>query len=117
VTATGSWEKAVDLVTTRSYGLAIADLELRSRDGCRLVSTLRRVSPETPIVATTAYPAEEVVAFAKDHVEAFLVKPFRIDELLKVVRAAVDGGVPSHLSGMSRFTPRHQGAPLLAASG
>jgi len=117
VTPTPLWEEAVQLVSTRSYGLAIADLDLRRKDGCRLVTALKRVSPGIPIVAMTAYPAEEIVAFAEKHVEAFLVKPFGMDELLKVVRAALNGGVPSHMNGMSSLAPRQQSAPVLAASG
>jgi DNA-binding response OmpR family regulator len=117
VTATCSWEEARNLVATRSYGLAIADLELARRDGCRLVTTLRRVSPQTPIVAMTAYAAEEVVTFAEEHVQAFLVKPFGIGELVNAVRGALDSDVADRTSGMSSFAPRQQSAPVLAAGG
>jgi DNA-binding response OmpR family regulator len=117
VTATRSWEEARHLVATRSYGLAIADLEVYRRDGCRLVTALRRVSPETPILATTAYPTDEVVAFAEQNVDAFLVKPFSIGELLRAVRGSLDSGVPASTSGISSFTPRPESAPVLAASG
>lgn len=117
VTPTRSWEEALHLVTTRSYDLAIADLALRRRDGCRLVTTLRHVSPETPIVGMTAYPAKETVMFAEEHMEAFLVKPFSIGDLLKVVRRAVDGRVPGHTGGMASLVPRQQSAAMLAAGG
>jgi DNA-binding response OmpR family regulator len=110
-------EEALHLLATRTYDLAIADLELRRRDGCRLVTALRRASPETPIIAMTACPAEEVVGFAERNVDAFLVKPFGIGDLLKAVAGVLDSRVPADTSGMSSFTPRTQSAPVLAVSG
>jgi DNA-binding response OmpR family regulator len=117
VTPTRRWEEAHRLVTSLRYDLAVAELDSRRRDGCRLVTTLRNVSPETPIVATTAYPAEEVVTFAEEHVEALLAKPFGIGELLEVVRSALDGHATSHAGGMASFAPRQQNAQMLAAGG
>ncbi len=115
--AAHTWEEAMRLVATQTYGLAIADLEVRRRDGCRLVTALRRVSPQTPIIAMTACPAEEVVGFAEQNVDAFLVKPFGIGDLLETVGAALGSSVPADTSGMRSFAPRAQSAPVLAASG
>jgi two-component system phosphate regulon response regulator OmpR len=116
-TAARTWEEALHLVATRTYGLAIADLELRRKDGCRLVTALRRVSPETPIIAMTACPAEEVVGFAQRNVDAFLVKPFGIGELLKAVGSVLDSSVPADTSGISSFARYPESAAVLAASG
>jgi DNA-binding NtrC family response regulator len=115
VSPTRRWDEALHLATRRRYDLVIADVELRRRDGCRLVATLRHVSPDTPIVAMTAYPAREVVAFAEEHVQAFLVKPFGIGQLLQAVRTALGGRAPSHSSRMASLAPLQQSVPILAA--
>ena len=86
VTTTPRSEEALGLASSGRFDLAIADLGLRHRDGCHLVRKLRQLSPETPIVATTAYPASEVVSFAEEHAEILLPKPFGIGELLGAVR-------------------------------
>lgn len=90
VTATPRSEEAVDLVCSRSFDLAITDLGLRKRDGCYVVRRLRQMSPKTPIVATTAYPASEIVSFAEEHAEALLPKPFAMGELLAAVHRALE---------------------------
>jgi DNA-binding response OmpR family regulator len=89
VTATPRSDEAFGLATSNSFDLAIADLGLRKRDGCYLVRRLRQARPDTPIVATTAYPAAEIVTFAEKHAEALLPKPFAIGELLTAVRTAL----------------------------
>ncbi|HEM62676.1 MAG TPA: response regulator [Chloroflexi bacterium] len=86
VTTTPRSEEALGLATSGRFDLAIADLGLRHRDGCRLVRKLRQLSPEIPIVATTAYPASEIVSFAEEHAEILLSKPFAIGELVGAVR-------------------------------
>jgi DNA-binding response OmpR family regulator len=116
VTTTRLCEEALNLVSTRSYDLAIADLELRRNDGCRLVTTLGRISPGIPIVAMTAYPASELVAFAEEHVDAFLIKPFGISELLAAVRRALDGRVLRDARGMASMASRESAAMVAASS-
>ena len=72
-------------MSTQRFDLAIADLGLRRSNGHELVRMIREVSPGTAIVAMSAYPAQEVVRFAREHAQAFLEKPFSLAELVDVV--------------------------------
>jgi DNA-binding response OmpR family regulator len=90
VMATPHSEDAVDLACAGTFDLAITDLGLRKKDGCYLVSKLKQVSPEIPIVATTAYPAKDIVAFAEENAQTLLPKPFAMKELLTAVRSALE---------------------------
>jgi len=92
VTTTPCDEEAFGLMSGQRFDLAVADVGLRPSNGCRLVKVIRDVSPETAIVAITAYPAKEVVRFAREHAQAFLEKPFALSEFLTVVRTALGQG-------------------------
>jgi two-component system cell cycle sensor histidine kinase/response regulator CckA len=115
VTVTRKEDEALQLVSNLGYDLAVTDLGIRKRDGCRLVSEIRRVSPGTPIVAMTAYPATEIVAFAQEHAEAFLTKPFGIGELVSAVRRVLDGRAVGRAGSASGLASR-QKTPALAAN-
>lgn len=115
VSTTRQSDEALQLLSNLSYDLVVTDLGVHENDGRRLVSEIRRVSPGTPIVAMTAYPAMEIVAFGEEHADAFLPKPFGIGELLSVVRRVLNGRAVSGAASTSSLRSVG-GAPLLAAN-
>lgn len=92
VAATLCDEEAHGLVSTQHFDLAITDLGLRRSNGCKLVKMIRALSPDTAVVAISAYPAKEVVRFARENAQAFLQKPFALSDLLSVVHEALGDG-------------------------
>jgi DNA-binding NtrC family response regulator len=86
VTATHSEQEAIALARAQHFDLAVVDLGRQRSKGYDLVGVVSATSPETPIVAMSAYPAQEVVRFAREHAQAFLEKPFSLAELVDVVR-------------------------------
>jgi DNA-binding response OmpR family regulator len=116
VTATLRSEEAVGLASSRRFDLAVADLGLRRGDGRHLVRRLRQLSPETPIVATTAYPAAEIVSFAQEHADVLLPKPFGMGELVVAVSDLLQRGfrggrgAESPLSSLEGLSPAMSGA-------
>jgi CheY-like chemotaxis protein len=89
VTTTPCGEEALELFASHRFDLAIADLGLRERDGRNLVCRIKQLSPQTSVVAMSAYPAKEAISFAEGYTEAFLTKPFGMGELLSAVRQAL----------------------------
>jgi DNA-binding response OmpR family regulator len=89
VTTTPCGEEALQLFARHRFDLAIADLGLRRRDGRNLVRRIKQLSPQTSVVAMSAYPERDAISFAEGHTEAFLTKPFGMGELLSAVRQAL----------------------------
>jgi DNA-binding response OmpR family regulator len=89
VTSTRRHEEALKLFSGRSFDLAIADLGLHNGNGRRLVLEIKATNPQTAVVSMAAYPAGEIEAFAEQHTEAFLAKPFDMSELLAAVRSVL----------------------------
>lgn len=86
VTATQSEQEAMVFARTEEFDLAVVDLGRQRSKGYDLAGVISATSPETLIVAMSAFPAQEVVRFAREHAQAFLEKPFSLAELVDVVR-------------------------------
>ena len=91
VTATVSEEEVLRLLSGDDFDLAIADLGLSRWNGQQLVRDIRRMTPDTPVVAMSAYPEKQIIRFAEQHADAFLTKPFCMMELVTAVRGAMKG--------------------------
>jgi two-component system response regulator PilR (NtrC family) len=116
VTTTARHEEALEFFSGGTFDLAIADLGLHNGNGRRLVQEIKEISPETAIVSMAAYPAGEIQGFAEKHTEAFLAKPFGMNELLAAVRSALGRGSVKE-SGPDRGFALRQGLPVAAVSG
>jgi two-component system response regulator HydG len=93
VATTTHGDEAVGLVSTGCFDLAITEIGVHRLDGRDLMMRIKQASPETVLVAMTSYPANEVIRFAQDHADGYLEKPFALEELLRVVRRALQDGV------------------------
>jgi DNA-binding response OmpR family regulator len=88
-------------------GLVILDLGLPDVDGVDVCRRLRAARPELPILVLTARDHElDVVTGLDAGADDYLVKPFRLSELLARVRAQVRRGAADEPAGA--------GAPLQA---
>lgn len=69
----------------------VLDIKLPGMSGLELLARLRSMRLETEVVVLTARGTEEARKRAFSlRAEAFLTKPFRSDDLLRAVRAAID---------------------------
>lgn len=72
------------------FDLFLIDLKMPVRDGISLIEELRRMRPESIIIAMSGYVTEETI---RESLEAgansFLGKPFTPDELLQSIKKAL----------------------------
>jgi len=69
----------------------LSDLRMPQFNGADLIACFRRQYPAIPVVALTAYPDVELaVSLMRQGVTDFLVKPVLQNELLSVVKKAVE---------------------------
>jgi ActR/RegA family two-component response regulator len=73
-----------------SYDTVIADIRMPGNADLELVEQLGDRSPEVPIILVTGYPSMETAVDSVNlDVDAYLVKPFDMDELLGHINTAV----------------------------
>ena len=84
-------EAALGAIARKRFGAVLSDIRMPGRSGIDLVREARRVAPGTPVVVMTGFPTletavESIRAGAFDYIQ----KPFRRDELIQVLRRALD---------------------------
>ena len=68
----------------------LTDVRLPDGDGIEVLRHVKAAAPETAVVVMTAYgTSETAVAARKLGAEAYILKPFDVDELRVVVRDAL----------------------------
>jgi DNA-binding response OmpR family regulator len=106
VTRAGRGRQALGLAT-EDVGLVVLDLGLPDMDGLEVCRRLRTAQPELVILILTARDHElDVVSGLDAGADDYLVKPFRLSELLARVRA--------HLRRTAATTPDAAPEPLHA---
>ena len=87
VAETGRGDDAVKLVLEHKPDLVILDIKMPGMDGVAAAKEIGKTS-EVPILLLTAFSQRELIQEARDvGVAAYLVKPFRKNELLPAITA------------------------------
>ncbi|MFN8091508.1 MAG: sigma-54 dependent transcriptional regulator [Vicinamibacteria bacterium] len=90
VRAAGSRAEAARALAEGDVDLVLTDVRLPDGDGIEVLRHVKAATPETAVVVMTAYgTSETAVAARKLGAEAYILKPFDVDELRVVVRDAL----------------------------
>ena len=91
VLTAGSGEEALDLLKREDVDLALTDQRLPGMDGVAVVRQLKTEHPGVGVVVMTAYGTiGAAVEATRLGAEDYLVKPFEPDEILLVLRRALE---------------------------
>ena len=86
-------EKALRILESQKVDLVLTDLKMPDMDGMTLTKQLRESHPEIPVVVMTGYPSvDSAVEALRNKVADYIVKPFNINRLYKVVEAQLQEG-------------------------
>jgi two-component system response regulator FlrC len=86
VKAADSAAAAIQLVETDLFEVALIDLKMPDLGGNDLMKLMKKCSPEMSMVLMTGYPTVETVVQAlRDGASDYVIKPFRLAELLTIV--------------------------------
>lgn len=93
VTARQSGAGALVELEERRFDLVLTDLRMEQVDGWDVLRRTRDLHPDTGIIILTGYATlDSAVAAVKEGAYHFLAKPYRIEEIRQVVRAALEEG-------------------------
>ena len=83
-------EEALERIKQEEFGVIVLDLRLPDIDGLQVFEQAKELKPETKGVIITAYPSKETWEKAKRlGLLDFLAKPFKVDDLEKLIEAAL----------------------------
>ena len=91
VSVSDSGSKALELLKTRRFDLALVDLKMPEIDGLSLIKSIKVRFPSLPIVIITAFPSfESAVDAIRLKVDDYITKPFNINKLYKTACDIID---------------------------
>jgi DNA-binding NtrC family response regulator len=69
------------------YNLALIDIRLPDMDGTKLLTEMKDTVPKMVKIIVTGYPGlQNAIDAVNQGADAYVVKPFKMDDLLKTVR-------------------------------
>jgi two-component system, OmpR family, KDP operon response regulator KdpE len=90
-----SGQEALEMMKDRKYHLVLLDLSLQGEDGLELCRTLRATSEAEIIIISVRNIETDIVAGLDAGADDYIVKPFRMPELLARIRSALRRNVAS----------------------
>ncbi len=82
-----SADDALETIKNYDFDLLLMDVKMPKHDGMFLMREIKKDLPEIPIIVMSGYPTRETVAdVIKLGATQFIPKPFRPDELVKLIR-------------------------------
>ena len=86
-----SGREAIGKASSEQFSIILLDLMMPGMDGIETLAELRRISPKTKVVMITAFATvENAVNAIKKGASDYITKPFRIEELLAIIRRAIE---------------------------
>ena len=91
VTGTQSGQNAMKLIEENHFDVVLTDLRMEKVDGMQILRKCRELHPDTEVIMITGYATlESAVETMKHGAFYYIAKPFKLDEVRKVVREAVE---------------------------
>ncbi len=82
--------KALEVMKNRPVDVVLTDIKMPEMDGLELTTELKKSHPETPVVLMTGFPSvDTAVSALRSRVVDYVIKPFNINQLFKLVEATV----------------------------
>ncbi|MFZ6029356.1 MAG: DUF5752 family protein [Chloroflexota bacterium] len=85
-----SGETALDLLKEQAFDLLITDLRLPGIDGLEILQWVHQNCPEIRSILITAYGSPQVEERARRIANAYLPKPFRLNDLIQLVQHVLE---------------------------
>lgn len=83
--------KALDMIDNINFQIAIIDLKMPEVDGIQVTSVLYQKRPHVPVIIMTAYPSlDSAIESIRKGVYDYIIKPFKMFDLLKIVEKGID---------------------------
>lgn len=91
VTGTQSGQNALKLLEGQQFDVVLTDLKMEKVDGMQILKRCRELYPDTEVIMITGYATlESAVETMKHGAFYYIAKPFKLDEVRKVVREALE---------------------------
>ncbi len=92
VSAAENGDQAVELLRDQRFDLVLSDIKMPGRSGYEVFAAAKEADAATPVILMTGFgydPNHSIVRARREGLAAVLFKPFKVDQLLGEIRAAL----------------------------
>ncbi len=91
VTTTMSGSNALKLLQEQEFDVVLTDLKMEKVDGIEILDKTKQLHPDTEVIMITAYATiPSAVETMKKGAYYYIAKPFKLDEVRRIVKEAVE---------------------------
>lgn len=91
ILGTQSGPEAIELLDSERFDLVLTDLKMEKVDGMTILTHTKRLYPNSEVIMITGYATlESAIEAMKLGAYHYLAKPFKLDEVRKVVKEALE---------------------------
>jgi two-component system response regulator PilR (NtrC family) len=81
---------AIDLINDQNFDLVISDIKMPGMGGLPLLEKIKEINSNLPVIMITAFASpENAVTAMKSGAFDYITKPFKVEEILKIVKSAI----------------------------
>ena len=90
ITVADNGEAALTILRDKEFDLILTDIKMPEMDGLTLTERVRVDYPDLPVIVMTGYPSvDSAVQALRSKVEDYIIKPFNINQLYKVIEGKI----------------------------
>ena len=82
-------DEAIKKIEKKSFQMVLIDIKMPGVNGKELVFKIKQINPLMPIVIVTGSPDFKEEVSLKKQVYEYIYKPFRLNELVRVIKEAL----------------------------
>ena len=101
---------AIDLIKAQNFDLVVSDIKMPGMGGLSLLEKIKEINSSLPVIMITAFasPENAVIAMRSGAFD-YITKPFKVDEIIKIVRSAISAPFPASTDTISSDTESFEG--------
>jgi two-component system response regulator PilR (NtrC family) len=97
-------------VNSEKYDLIISDIKMPGMGGLTLLEKIKEIDNSIPVIMVTAFASpENAVVAMKSGAFDYITKPFKVDEIIKIIKSAITAAVPSISDDITSDTESFEG--------
>jgi two-component system response regulator PilR (NtrC family) len=105
VTTASDASSAMDLIQNQNFDLVISDIKMPGLGGLSLLEKIKEMNNSTPVIMITAYASPENAVIAmKNGAFDYITKPFKVDEIIRIIKSAITTATPTRVDPIPSTT-------------
>jgi two-component system response regulator PilR (NtrC family) len=101
---------AIDLIQGHTFDLVISDIKMPGIGGLSLLERIKEINSSIPVIMITAFASPENAVIAmKSGAFDYITKPFKVDEIINIIKSAISTATPAYTGEISPETESFEG--------